>query len=252
MPIVLVTGTFDDLRSRQLRFLQEAGQLGQVHVHLWPDTTANPPQFPFAERQYLLEATRYVTRVSAIIPPAADILVVDEANDNAANRELSRARGLHYRVIRDCELTGFPVPAGAPAPGPKVIVTGCYDWFHSGHVRFFEEVSQLGNLSVVIGNDANVRLLKGAGHPLFPQDERRYVVGSVRYVTQCLVSTGRGWLDAEPEMWMIQPDIYAVNEDGDKSEKRAYCKQHGIRYVVLKRTPKEGLTKRSSTNLRGF
>ena len=30
-------------------------------------------------------------------------------------------------------------------------MTGCYDWFHSGHVRFFEEVSELGDLYVVAG-----------------------------------------------------------------------------------------------------
>jgi hypothetical protein len=43
-----------------------------------------------------------------------------------------------------------------------------------------------------------------------------------------------------------------VNEDGDVPEKRAFCKEHGIEYVVLKRTPKEGLPERLSTNLRGF
>ena len=42
------------------------------------------------------------------------------------------------------------------------------------------------------GNDANVRLLKGEGHPLFPQDERRYVVGSCRYVKQCTGLVGHG------------------------------------------------------------
>ena len=50
-----------------------------------------------------------------------------------------------------------------------VIVTGCYDWFHSGHVRFFEEVSAYGDLYVIVGHDANIRLLKGDGHPLFSQ-----------------------------------------------------------------------------------
>jgi hypothetical protein len=48
------------------------------------------------------------------------------------------------------------------------------------------------------------------------------------------------------------PDIYAVNEDGDVLEKRVFCQQHGIQYVVLKRTPKEGLALPQSTDLRGF
>lgn len=78
------------------------------------------------------------------------------------------------------------------------------------------------------------------------------MVGSVRYVKECRVTTGTGWMDAEPEVYKIQPDIYAVNEDGDKPEKREFCAKHGLQYVILKRTPKEGLAKRSSTKLRGF
>jgi hypothetical protein len=35
-------------------------------------------------------------------------------------------------------------------------------------------------------------------------------------------------------------DIYAVNEDGDKPEKAAFCRQHGIQYAVLRRTPNSG------------
>jgi hypothetical protein len=77
-------------------------------------------------------------------------------------------------------------------------------------------------------------------------------VQAIRYVKQGLVSSGNGWMDAEPEIAQIRPDQYAVNEDGDKPEKRAFCEQYGLEYVVLKRTPKEGLPKRESTQLRGF
>jgi cytidyltransferase-like protein len=150
-------------------------------------------------------------------------------------------------------MRGFPMPsANAPSARKKVIVTGCYDWLHSGHVRFFEEVSELGDLLVAVGNDANVRHLKGAGHPLQSQEERRYMVGAIRYVTQALVTSGHGWMDAEPEIARLKPDMYAVNEDGDVPEKRAFCDEHGLTYVVLKRTPKAGLSRRSSTDLRGF
>jgi cytidyltransferase-like protein len=134
----------------------------------------------------------------------------------------------------------------------KVVVTGCYDWLHTGHVRFFEEASQLGDLHVVVGSDANVRLLKGDGHPLIGEAERRYMVQAIRYVTETWVSTGSGWMDAEPEIERIRPDCYVVNEDGDKPDKRAFCQAHGLEYVVLKRLPKEGLPRRESTQLRGF
>jgi hypothetical protein len=59
-------------------------------------------------------------------------------------------------------------------------------------------------------------------------------------------------MDAAPEIAAVKPDIYAVNEDGDRPDKRAFCAAHGLEYVVLKRIPREGLPRRESTLLRGF
>jgi cytidyltransferase-like protein len=273
MKRAVVSGGFDVLRSRHVRFLQEAGRFGELHVLLWSDQvirdlTGEAPTYPLNERIYLLQSIRYVTDltvVSRVIEPDElpqvdglhpDVWVVDEDSDNARKRSYCDAHGLGYGVVKESELQGFPLdtfePKQAPASHKKAIVTGCFDWLHSGHVRFFEEVAGLGDLYVVVGHDDNIRLLKGDGHPLFSQDERRYMVQSIRYVTAALISSGHGWMDAEPEIDYIKPDIYAVNEDGDKLEKRAFCEQHGIQYVVLKRTPKEGLPRRESTELRGF
>jgi cytidyltransferase-like protein len=269
---VFVSGSFDDLRSRGIRFLEEAARLGAVHAHVWPDSvvrqaTGRPPKFPQDERLYLVQALRWVASVSIStgMPEEAsvdasgggegDTWVIDEKDDGPGQRTRVAARGLRCHVIPAAQIAGFP--AGTPAlkeggtPAPRAIVTGCFDWLHSGHVRFFEEVSALGRLYVVVGSDANVRLLKGEGHPMFPQEERRYMAGSIRFVTGALVSTGSGWMDAEPEIRMLRPDIYAVNEDGDKPEKRDFCRDNGIRYVVLTRTPRPGLPARTSTDLRG-
>jgi cytidyltransferase-like protein len=273
MKKLVVTGSFDNLRSSDVRFLEEASEAGDVHVLLWSDETARcldgkAPKFTAAERLYLLQAIRYVGEVTLVtgrVEPDAipqmgevrpEIWAVDEASDSPQKRAYCQSHGLEYRVVKKEELEGFPV-AQVDIPRDqssrkKVIVTGCFDWFHSGHVRFFEEVSELGDLYVVVGHDENLRLLKGEGHPMFPQDERRYMVQSVRYVKQALISTGHGWLDAEPEIAALKPDIYAVNEDGDKPEKRAFCNAHGIEYVVLKRIPKKGLPRRESTDFRGF
>ena len=282
---VVLSGAFDDLRSAHVRLLQEAGRLGPVHVLLWSDEqvkaqTGWPPKFQQEERLYLLEALRYVQRVTvpaAIFDPdtfpetgpplkgwALNILwVTGDSEDSPGRRSFAKARGLDYRVIRAAQLAGFPTD-DAPEPPhrepalqperkrPRVLVSGCFDWFHSGHVRFFEEASGLGELYVVVGHDSNVRLLKGQGHPLFPQEERRYLVASVRYVRQALISSGNGWLDAEPEIRTLRPNLIVVNDDGDKLEKREFCEAHGIGYVVLRRNPWEGLPRRQSTDLRGF
>jgi len=266
---VVVSGALDDIKSRDLRFLEESAKLGELTVLLWPDDalqklTGKGPKFPLAERRYFLNAVRYVSRVveadsSSNFDTLPDKLSADlwadvEATSNPARGRFAAGRNIVRRVFSADELKGFPEPPPMPsAPGrKKVIATGCYDWFHSGHVRFTEEVSAYGDLYVIIGHDANIRLLKGEGHPLLPQEERRYVVGSIKFVKQALISSGEGWLDADPEIRQLKPDIYAVNEDGDKGGKREYCRQLGIDYLVLKRTPAPGLPRRSSTNLRGF
>jgi cytidyltransferase-like protein len=274
---VVVAGAFDDLRAKQIRFLEEASRLGEVTALLWSDdlvrrVEGRGPKFSQAERAYYLQAIRFVRQVvlveqagfEARLPEAAaeqgrvkpDLLVVNEAQDSAATRADCRARGIDCRVLREDDLRGLPKHAreqpGSASGRKKVLVTGCYDWVHSGHVRFFEEVSAYGDLYVVVGHDANIRLLKGPGHPLFPQAERRYVVGAIRHVTQALIATGDGWVDAEPEIQRLKPDIYAVNEDGDRGGKREYCAELGIEYLVLKRAPAPGLPPRTSTDLRGF
>jgi cytidyltransferase-like protein len=270
MTHAVVFSSFDRLNSGDFRFLQEASRLGEVEVLLWSDQairsiTGQEPRYPQAERAYVIESVRYVKRVQIVdadsgpdaLPEAVSsrpaVWVIDQASETHAKRAYCAAHGLAWHIIAARDLAGFPEPVPEPPSGrKKVLVTGCYDFFHSGHVRFFEEMAGLGDLFVVVGNDKNVRMLKGAGHPLLPAAERRFTVGAIRFVKQALVSTGMGWMDAEPEIARLKPDIYAVNEDGDKPEKREFCRTHGLEYVVLKRVPKEGLVRRSSTDLRGF
>ena len=275
-PKVVVLGGFDDLRSTDVRFLQEAARRGAVEVLLLSDRAADfsadrSPAFPVEERQYLIEAIRYVSAVRVIDEfrdPASIVArcargarawAVREADACPTARSFCESAGLEYVVIRDEELEGFPATTGPEPQEPlavegrkRAIVTGCYDWLHSGHVRFFEEVSELAELYVTVGSDRNIEHLKGEGHPLYSEEERRYLVGSIRYVKQAMVATGWGWLDAEPEIERIRPDIYAVNEDGDRPEKREFCEARGIEYRVLRRLPRPGLPARQSTDFRGF
>jgi cytidyltransferase-like protein len=266
---VTVSGGFDDIRSRDLRFLEEAAKLGELTVLLWPDATlqkltGKPAKFPLAERNYFLSAVRYVSRVVEanvstdfnVLPPDfhADIWADYKPTANSAREKFAAKNKITYRAFTAAELSGFREPPPIPTePGrKKVVATGCFDWFHSGHVRFAEEASSYGDLYICLGSDANVRLLKGEGHPLLTQEERRYVVGSIKFVKQALITTGSGWLDADPEIRSLKPDIYVVNEEGDKGGKREYCEKLGIEYLILKRIPAPGLPNRTSTELRGF
>ena len=236
---MVIAGAFDDMQLAHFRLLHEASKRGRVRVNLWSDhailvASGKPPKFPVAERTYVLSAIRFVDSVNVIDHPQRD------------DSQLSP--GLQPQALLQVPAEPLPIDP----PGKKVLVTGCYDWFHSGHVAFFEECAARGDLYVGVGSDATIGQLKGKGHPLFPQDQRRYIVSTCRFVTHAFINSGTGWLDAEPELKRIRPQIYAVNEDGDKPAKREYCAANGIEYVVLKRKPKEGLPARQSTALRGF
>ena len=267
---VVISQSFDNLQSPDVRFLQEAARLGSVRLDLWSDalvrsTTGRPPFFPEEERLFLAQALRDVDSAAlaerplrATLPDLAGrsaTLAVPEAEADPDLRARCLALGIDYRVIETDQLAGFPPVSEtptAPRGGKRVVVTGCFDWLHSGHVRFFLDAAAFGELYVIVGSDENVGLLKGPGHPLRNQEERRYMVGAVRCVHRSLISSGRGWMDAEPEIDAITPDVYIVNEDGDQQEKRDFCRAHGLDYLVLERRPHANLPKRTSTELRGY
>jgi cytidyltransferase-like protein len=130
----------------------------------------------------------------------------------------------------------------------RVFVSGCFDLLHTGHVAFFKEASEIGDLCVSVGNDANILQLK-KHKAMFPEDERVYMVQSIRYVHEAFVAEGMGH-EQEADLLRAKADIFFVNEDGDKPEKREVCEKLGIEYLVAKRTPDAGLQQRSSTSIK--
>ncbi|RME48276.1 MAG: cytidyltransferase, partial [Chloroflexi bacterium] len=132
----------------------------------------------------------------------------------------------------------------------KVFVSGCFDMLHSGHVEFFRQAAAYGDeLYVALGSDRTVYELKGRP-PINSEEERRFMVQSVAWVHEAFISTGSGYLDFEPELRRIRPDVFVVNEDGNTPDKRKLVESLGIEYVVLKREPHRGLQPRSTTALR--
>mgnify|MGYP001206295735 CR=1 FL=1 len=131
----------------------------------------------------------------------------------------------------------------------KIMVSGCYDLLHSGHVAFLETAAKYGELYVCLGSDDNIDLLKNH-KPQFNEAERLYMIQSIKFVHEARIASGSGYLDYETDMMDIKPDIFLVNEDGDQLEKRSLCEKYGIEYMVLPRTPKQGLPVRSSTSIK--
>ena len=100
----------------------------------------------------------------------------------------------------------------------KVFVTGCYDLLHSGHVEFFREAAQYGDLYVALGSDKTVFGLKGRT-PVNSEQERLFMVKAVSYVHDAFISQGSGIMDFETELRAMRPEIFVVNADGNMPEK---------------------------------
>ena len=131
----------------------------------------------------------------------------------------------------------------------KVFVSGCFDMLHSGHVAFFREAAQYGDLYVALGSDGTIYDLKRR-ETINNEQERLFMVKAVAWVKDAFISRGSGILDFEVELREQHPDYFIVNADGDTPEKRSLCKTLGIEYVILERKPFEGLQARSTTALR--
>ena len=131
----------------------------------------------------------------------------------------------------------------------KVFVSGCFDMLHSGHVEFFREASQFGDLYVAIGSDKTIYTLKGR-ETVNNEQERLFMVKAVSWVKDAFISHGNGILDFEEDLRAMRPDYFVVNADGNIPEKRTLCQELGIEYIILDRKPYEGLEARSTTSLR--
>lgn len=131
----------------------------------------------------------------------------------------------------------------------KVFVSGCYDLLHSGHVEFFKQASQFGDLYVGIGSDTTYLEYKHR-KPMFPQEERLFMVQNIKAVKEAYINEGSGVIDFLPTLDIVKPDIFVVNAEGGSETKRQLCEERGIQYIELQRTPAEGLQARSSSSLK--
>ena len=131
----------------------------------------------------------------------------------------------------------------------KVFVSRCFDLLHSGHIAFLKEANNYGDVYVNIGNDKNIRYLKGR-YPINSENERKYMLESIKYVKECKINKGSGVMDFTKNFKELNPDIFIVNHDGDNIEKEKLCYSTNTKYIILNRVPEKLLPERSTTNLR--
>lgn len=67
-----------------------------------------------------------------------------------------------------------------------VAVSGYFIWPHVGHIRYFQEASMIGDVTVILNNDLQQQLKYGK--IIVPVDEREEVLESIKYVDNIMIS----------------------------------------------------------------
>jgi cytidyltransferase-like protein len=116
----------------------------------------------------------------------------------------------------------------------KVMISGCFDLLHSGHIHFLKKASSYGDLYVSLGSNDNIRYLKDR-EPANSEPERLAIIKAIRYVKDAFIAKGMGELDFVEGLQRIKPDIFIVNEDGNTPAKKKLVEDLGIEYLVLER-----------------
>lgn len=97
-----------------------------------------------------------------------------------------------------------------------VFTNGCFDVLHPGHIELLKQARGLGSRLIVgINSDDSVRKIKGAGRPLFSQDERREVLLSLEAVDEVRIFDE---LTPERLIKEIAPDILVKGGDWKEGE----------------------------------
>lgn len=94
----------------------------------------------------------------------------------------------------------------------KVFVNGTFDVLHPGHVNLLEYAKAQGKyLVVAIDSDRRVRELKGPTRPWLNQDERKFMLESLRCVDQVWI------FDSDQELehliQIYEPDLMVKGSD---------------------------------------
>ena len=120
--------------------------------------------------------------------------------------------------------------------GKLVLVGGCFDIFHIGHLRFLEEAKKTGDLLLVaLEPDKTVKKLKGKTRPIHNQTERSQILAELFTVDYVLLLES---LNTDAQYFSlvkkIKPDIIAVTEnDPILEKKKKQAEEVGGKIIII-------------------
>lgn len=113
-----------------------------------------------------------------------------------------------------------------------VLVGGCFDVLHPGHVIFLKSARKAGDkLVVLLESDEKVRKIKGINRPVHNQKERALVLKALKFVDSVvLLPFMETDEEYEAQVAKVSPDIIAVTKGmPDNYHKIRMAKKVGVK-----------------------
>lgn len=117
-----------------------------------------------------------------------------------------------------------------------VLVGGCFDVLHPGHVIFLQKAKRAADyLVVLLESDQKVKKLKGVNRPVHTQKMRAMVLKALKFVDRViLLPNMKNDSDYERLIKQIKPDIIAATEGAEDNHfKKRAAKLVGAKLVYV-------------------
>lgn len=117
-----------------------------------------------------------------------------------------------------------------------VLVGGCFDILHYGHIYFLKKAKSLGDqLVIALESDKNIKKLKGNGRPVHNQKQRKEILESLKFVDKVIILKDK-MTDEDYVKFVkqIRPTVIAVTKgDSILDKKKNQAKIVGGKVVEI-------------------
>ncbi|MPL70761.1 Glycerol-3-phosphate cytidylyltransferase [bioreactor metagenome] len=118
----------------------------------------------------------------------------------------------------------------------KILTVGVFDYFHLGHLRFFEKAKTYGDFLIVAVQDSKFVLkYKPGANLLYDTDQRIDLVKALRVVDEVIT-----YRSVDEIITVVDFDVFVIGEDQNHTGFQnavKWCNENSKEVIRLKRTP---------------
>jgi len=205
---VIVRGALPLVDAVTVRFLQN---LAKHHGPIWaaPDQALLAPEVSLDDLRYMLRQLSCVAGVvDSVLKPPTGLLTV--SFPHAALLQclavgLGTPASIDELLPPGCSVAAVP----ARPPQPLVLLTGCFDLIHSGHVRLIEAATTYSRqplVAMLTSRGISVQPKNRGDRPFWSMADRLTILRSLRFRIRVILFDGPDSLDIiralRPNLWI--------------------------------------------------